>query len=131
MKDKYDNTIDWLCSIDDPYERAAETRLQWGRGTSLFQFATPDGRMKKRADGYWCGCLTMTCGNPNCDPAWTEELTREIAADDLLPKHQTELRGIAFTGGIRFRQVLERMAEWQRRLDREIRGPQLAQGDAR
>jgi len=127
MSDKYDQAIDWLvehaddtptsgddCMIDeawsDPLEHVAGC---------LFQFCNPTGgNDEELPGGEMCGCLTMIRGG--CGSAWTPELTREIEADLRLPDGLGEF---SLLRGDELRAALQPFAEWQRRLDREIRTP--------
>lgn len=87
----------------------------WMGARGLFQFASATGKSLDRK----CGCLTMIRENVqfnvlNADGSVNEELTEAIRADTRLP--ETVWRETPT------REQLEAMAEWQRRLDREIRG---------
>jgi hypothetical protein len=124
LKDKYDKAIDYLMEYP---KQAAEAWMKPDVHPAgcLFQFVTNTGYQGFRADGQDCGCLTQVkaayFNRLNTPPgyddwqlyAWTDELTEAIANDENLPKFQK----IVYT-----REELEHFANWQRRLDREIRG---------
>jgi hypothetical protein len=124
MSDKYDLQIERLCGTEDDDGRRDVTMHEWTCGTGLFQFATPHGFFSSSGDGD-CGCLTMIADTNDDDQrvAWTAELTAAIRADSRLPSGHSVLRRLAHSGGEPFRIALSAMAEWRRRLDREIRTP--------
>ncbi len=121
MGDKYDDAIVYLRSS---YRFMHEVEAAWHAPSShpagcLFQYVTPTGRPGRRAsrDDSDCGCLTHIrhdCVLQETGPyvAWTDELTREIGADDRIPLTPRKVTP----------ENLEVFAEWQRRLDVEIRG---------
>jgi hypothetical protein len=129
VSDKYDDAIEWLVAHADD-----ESKL--GRGICydawvnaathtvgcLFDFCTPSGRSKPMGKLIY-GCLTMIRRQPGKYIAWTDYLTREIVTDDRIPKLIDELCDLR---GDELRAALQPFAEWQRRLDREIRQPALA-----
>ncbi len=98
--DKYDEQIAELT------ENPRRIPAAWSRGEGLFQFATCGGK----AEGETYGCLTMIRNNVRYTAA-TPELTEEIRADKRIPINFTEIKP----------EHLPIFAEWQRRLDREIR----------
>ncbi len=108
-----------------------ECCLSWERCDPLFQTASPHGE-KTRPDGKRCVCLTLIrgCNLEICEAmgiqglhAWTDALTREIAADERIPRFASSLwaewDGMSVADRVA---ALEPFAEWQRRLDVEIRG---------
>ena len=116
--DKYDRAVESLLAKlpHDPY--AAWKAWQSNRARAddpegcLFQYVTPDGLEAARQDGEKCGCLTqIRIGNRG---AWLHELTCAIHNDTRLPTSVVDTRLT--------RAQLEACAEWQRRLDKEIRG---------
>lgn len=108
-RDKYDEAIEYLTAHPD------EILLAWSDRPGdqhphhcLFIYANASGEFSSRG---FLGCLTqIRSGGPW--RAETSELTAAIAADDRLPDHWD---GITPND-------LPVFAEWQRRLDREIRG---------
>ncbi len=111
MKDKYDLEIDRL--MEGPIqELPIRCEQAWysdktGRPSScLFDYCTPTGMATHRN----CGCLTQVRNQQH--GAWTPELTAAIQVDSRLPYYPSD---------ITTREQLEIFAEWQRRLDREIR----------
>ena len=101
--DKYDDEIERLvpAGSDTLYESWVET-------TPLFAFCGG-------------GCLTMIRGSGST--SYTPELTEEIRADKEIPESSGELMTAWDKRNRRQRRaLLNRFAEWQRRLDREIRG---------
>lgn len=122
MPDKYDLEIDRLMQgpIEELGHRCTEA---WyappdnpDRLSPLFQYVTPSGRCEVRGDGRECGCLTEIHareeieheGGPRVKVAWLDSLTDEIQNDPYVPDRP---------GHIRSRKQLERMADWQRRID--------------
>jgi hypothetical protein len=103
MMDDYDRQIEHLL------QHPLETTKQWLSGKGVFRFATVSGTNIR--EGTDCGCLTMIRDRPKVFRAPTPELTRKIYEDERLPTNVDE----ATT-----RQQLEVMAEWQRRLDKEL-----------
>ena len=119
MSDVYEQEIKRL--VDLP---AARVVWSWEEAGPLFRFATPTGEYCKRSDGKYCGCLTSirrTVGTLG-RVAWTAELTRQIGADERIPPGIYELTGrwATMTRDERA-EILQPFAEWQRRLDKEIR----------
>jgi hypothetical protein len=104
--DRYDRAVAYFHAHPEaiPDAWAAPSREPYG---FLFAFATPTGRDDDTNPGVY-GCLTMIRREEAI--AWTAELTDAIRADDRLP--------IDLAGAL---PVLEVFAEWQRRLDQEIR----------
>lgn len=110
MNDKYDEAIAYLTEHPDAIHTAwFSPRLH--RAGCLFQFCTPDGAKGRRSDTLMCGCLTQVHGR-GCNVAWTDELTEAIEQDNRLPACIDDVQV----------DDLPVFAEWQRRLDREIRG---------
>lgn len=112
MKDKYDIAIEYLT------EHPKEILDTWSNpmgssGGCLFQFCTPTGALDCKiieGESHQCGCLTQLKRFSD-RIAWTPELTNEIRADTRIPGMA---EGITVAD-------LPVFAEWQRRLDREIR----------
>lgn len=122
--DRYDKAIMYL--QEHPYEIFEA----WVNPTNheagcLFAFVTSTGQnMRGRAPiGYILGCLTrirkVVCdpGLPYCDQpeyiAETPELTEAIRQDERIPKDERQI-------GLEHLPVF---AEWQRRIDKELRIP--------
>lgn len=112
--DRYDQAINYLKSLPpDVYPDVVEN--SWFSAGSdpeliagcLFQFAAPSNSTNDN-----CGCLVMIKENPLHYRACTEKLTNEIVADTRIPN---DYRQITI-------ESLPAFAEWQRRLDREVRG---------
>ena len=115
QRDKYDVQIEKLLDY------SAETlESAWLGGQGIFQFASPTGAPRKTKVGR-CGCLTMIRGCAT-SVAWTPQLTEEIRADTRLPCNMTHFKQdwVRWTRAER-RKHLQVFAEWQRRLDKEIR----------
>ena len=114
--DKYDKQIERILAYSG---RSLE--FEWMTGVGLFQYVTPTGDFCRRPDELECGCLTLVHSQPDC-VAWTDELTELIRADDRLPMNSSEMvhrwDQLDLEGR---RALLGVFAEWQRRLDREIR----------
>lgn len=120
-RDKYDEAIDWLVeNADDDellegygsvVERAWDGDLD--QGWCLFQIVSPSGLAWKA-----CGCLTQIRRPENTLDACTPELTAAIRADERIP---FDVCGMKKLRGDDLRAALLPFAEWQRRLDREIR----------
>lgn len=112
--DKYDEAIEYLVA------RPEETGNAWIRGAlgvGLFGFCTPDGRIHPG-----CGCLTMVKSGP--EVAFTSSLTDAIRADNRIHEEISDLtKALLSTDSPDARRaILQPYAEWQRRMDREIRG---------
>jgi hypothetical protein len=103
--DKYDLEIERITKAVDNGDSEAIWGA-WFHATCLFQFASRSGRTKKSI-----GCLTMIRHNPKRFHAETEALTEEISKDERIPKNEN---GITI-------KTLPVFAEWQRRLDKELR----------
>lgn len=114
--DKYDEDIEKIVGSHDPAKIAS---AMWDKARTLFQCATISGR-----PGVECGCLTQIRGGPCHRVAMKPELADEIRDDDRLPTSVCDLRLAisACKSPDEIRAVLQPFAEWQRRLDREIRG---------
>lgn len=108
--DKYDRQILELTRYPDRIMK------HWGNGWGLFQFATPSGKSEPNLYPE-CGCLTMISSTPAYE-ASTEELTEAIRNDPRIPV-DPELIEV---------EHLPIFAEWQRRLDKEIRVGFLTHG---
>jgi hypothetical protein len=113
MGDKYDEAVAYLTehpdSIFDSWKACGSMP-----GGCLFQFATPTGSIEwRRDDGEEkeCGCLTTIRCNPGERHAWSDELTVAILGDQRIPLDARQIDT----------EHLPVFAEWQRRLDREIR----------
>jgi len=85
----------------------------WIGASPLFLFVTPTGHTydSERSDKLPCGCLTMIRRGHKY--AWTDELTKEIRSDERIPDADFDITP----------EHLPVFAEWQRRLDKEIRQP--------
>lgn len=117
--DKYDEAIARLRKV---YEEEGEEVFiddvvgAWGNcledgNGCLFLFCTPDGSDDLENDNEQnCGCLTQVRGQNY--QAWTDRLTYEIRRDKRIPFSEEH---------ITHPDQLEVFAEWQRRLDKEIR----------
>jgi hypothetical protein len=114
--DKYDVAIEEL--IQDPFSLFDE----WCNAACLFDFASPDpDATLRRPDGAICGCLTQVCSGESV--AWTDALTIEIRQDARIPE-DVDAFASEFPGMSEDEQhsALQPFAEWQRRLNVEIRG---------
>jgi len=116
LPDKYQLAIEYL--IDHPDEiEAAWSQPKIHAAGCLFLCVTPDGSVSsiRTEDGhcYGVGCLTQICGGHNGIPihACTSKLTNAIKADERIPLCKEEITLLD----------LPVFAEWQRRLDVEIR----------
>lgn len=115
--DKYDEAIAMLTEHPDQLESAwcgSHPQHELHPAHCLFQHVTPSGFQEKRADGKVCGCLTLIRGatvrSAYASVAWTDELTKEIGADQRIPvasEHVTVADLPVF-------------AEWQRKIDKEL-----------
>lgn len=111
--DKYDRALAYL--TDHPKEiRAAwcEARHRKRQHVAhcLFDYVTPTGRSTWPLGNGAYGCLTQIAGG-NVFVAYTDALTQAIKSDDRIPKNMYDI-GIA---------DLPIFAEWQRRIDKELR----------
>jgi hypothetical protein len=102
--DKYDMAVEYLTEHPDEIYDA------WGnpflhKGGCLFQFCNANGY-----NAIICGCLTQIRRGGYA--AETEELTEEIRNDERIPSSALDIRA----------EHLPVFAEWQRRLDKELRG---------
>lgn len=109
--DKYDAQIAKLLASEN---FKATVFSDWVNGLGLFEFVSPDGHRPAESEAT-CGCLTMVrlgigyaFGKDN-QPS--DKLTKEIRADVRIPKMLSEVEP----------EDLPVFAEWQRRLDEEIR----------
>lgn len=107
MADKYDEQIARLLAAPN-FQGAVYS--DWMCCKGLFAFCTPSGTVAKPPGGGACGCLTMVKAGGWV--AWTPELTAAVRADGRLPKSFLGIEP----------EQLPAFAEWQRRLDTEIRG---------
>jgi hypothetical protein len=113
MSDKYDEAIAFLTANPHKISECwmAPDNLLAGE---LFQFVTPSGLYD--SNDY----MTEQCRKPGClsqiradrGLAWTPELTKEVKKDERIPADEYQI-------GVEHLPVF---AEWQRRLDKEIRG---------
>lgn len=113
--DKYDEQIQKLTSLDEK-ERRQNIRDDWLNGTGIFQFCTPEGKNTPYNNGYLseAGCLTMvhSWGYFVYDSEGVNsKLTEQIKLDPRF----------CDIGNVKTKDQLEVFAEWQRRLDKEIR----------
>lgn len=124
VRDKYDEAIDAFYRLESQIGWKDAVALAWDvpdkhtetedsiAAHALFQYATPDGEHRFRQDVFrGCGCLTMIRASANSCVAWTNALTNEISADIRLPRSPSRIEP----------HHLPIFAEWQRRLDAEIR----------
>ncbi len=111
MADKYDEAVAYLTEHPD------ETRTAWRYPEShvagcLFRYATETGGEYSFVSDDYCGCLTQIhCGDRF---AVNDDVTEAIRSDQRIPNDVSNSMP---------RETLEVFAEWQRRLDREIRTP--------
>ena len=108
MSDKYDEQIKYLT------KRPEKILKQWENCKGLFRYATPDDFEYSHATG----CLTMIRKNEECMVPDHPELTKAIKTDNRIPLTPREITP----------EHLPVFAEWQRRLDREIRTPKAEVG---
>jgi len=130
VTDKYDDAIEWLVEhADERFTGCSAVFAAWSYPDAgdpygltaahvLFQAANASGYA---APGDRCGCITQIREGRN--EATTADLTAAIRADARLP---SRIRDIEKLRGDELRAALQPFAEWQRRLDREIRQPALA-----
>lgn len=127
--DKYDEAIEWLVEHADERIRGESVIYRawddpYADGHCLFLCATPTGHYAFRGDLNDCGCLTQIRGSLlEIYHAWTPELTAAIRADERIPVCIEEISNLR---GEELRAALQPFAEWQRKLDREIRGVEAA-----
>ena len=124
--DKYDEAIEWLVANANDGERqeyGSVVEYAWDddehSAHCLFQHATVSGSHEEYGHSGFCGCLTQIRQAPFERFAATEDLSDEIAADERIPK---DIRTLQDRRGDELRAALQPFAEWQRRLDKEIRG---------
>ena len=122
MPDKYDEAIAYLTLYPNQIYDAWQSPHDHPGG-ALFQYVTPNGswysdEQRQRYLRSWtevlpayiqCGCITQIRAGR---VAYTPELTADIRADDTLPDRPDRIT----------LEHLPRMAEWQRKIDRAIRG---------
>ena len=120
--DKYDDAIEYLVEYPD------ETMDAWAdvighKSGVLFRYCTPDGvgQFGCRPDGRVCGCLTQV--KQRTSVAWTPKITAEIRRDKRIHPSPEKLQAaLLATKSIKKRRaILQPYAEWQRRMDAEIR----------
>lgn len=123
--DKYDEAIEWLVEHADETSPDGEPMIEvaWGNNRThqagcLFAFCYGDDHYPPLEDRQSVGCLTMIRSNPDRYVAATPALTLEILLDSRLPREIEELHDLR---GEDLRAALQPFAEWQRRLDKEIR----------
>jgi hypothetical protein len=126
--DKYDQAIEWLVEHADDetalpgcnvIDLAWDLDDAYQTGQCLFQICSPSGFAVNTPQGMPCGCLTQVVRKENTLDAWTPKLTEAIRADQRIPG---SIRDISRLRGDELRTALQPFAEWQRRLDKEIRG---------
>ena len=108
--DKYARAVEYFQSLNGTF--GEEVHDAWARPSHhqhgcLFQFASKTG---DASFGNSIGCLTMIAAPGGSYVAETDTLTKAIKADTRLPGHYTEIRP----------EHIPVLAEWQRRLDREL-----------
>lgn len=108
--DKYDAAIAYLTAYPSEIARAWAMVSTHPAGC-LFAFCGRTGSAddKDEEGRRFCGCLTQV---RNGDHAYTPALTAAIRADARIPGNDQQITI----------ESLPVFAEWQRRLDREIRG---------
>lgn len=107
--DKYDRAIAFLSENPDYIKPSWFTPEKSDipatkKAHCLFQFASPSGRPYRD-----CACLTQIRSGEGA--AFTVGLTKQISGDERIPKNPNHVRV----------EHLPVFAEWQRRLDRELR----------
>jgi hypothetical protein len=108
----------WDCPTDDSDDIPSVAR------SVLFQFCTPTGRQYFHEQN--CGCLIQVRWNEGMVAA-TPSLTRAIRADNRIPEDIEAISNDWDSLPVKARiALLQPFAEWQRRLDIEIRGKQPA-----
>lgn len=125
MKDKYDLAIEKLMEMDDADFRDIVSAAWYAdRATPddqigcLFQYCTPSGVEENRPDGHSCGCLVQIHRMRHIPQeykkyhAWTAELTEAIEKDERIPGIVSRIT----------KKNIQVFAEYQRRMDVEIRG---------
>lgn len=111
MSDKYDNAVEFFRKHPDAVRFAWAKPLSHPHGC-LFQWASRTGRPKELSyKEVFCGCLTMIRKNHQYEVEGRPDLTEEIRSDNRIPKGMSSIRI----------DHLPIFAEWQRRLDHEIR----------
>jgi hypothetical protein len=117
--DRYDEAIEWLVANPESIHQTWVNGRKTDRPECLFAFCSPSGS----GEGP-CGCLTMVRTYRdsvviNADRSVNYKLTNAVRGDKRIPKSIGELEGLRDD---ELRAALAPIAEWQRRLDREIRG---------
>jgi hypothetical protein len=120
MADKYDDAIEWLVNrpqlIVEQWSKAGSGGNHGGQ--SLFHYCDAPGSKYAAA----CGCLTMIRNGTgkviNVDGTVNTQLSKDIKADNRLPRLIDDIKDLR---GDDLRAALQPFAEWQRRLDKEIR----------
>lgn len=112
--DRYDDQIAGILHVRDTEGDDAGRLLileQWSEAEGLFACAGVTGSTSDTTvSGDWCGCLTQIRSGRYV--AATDVLTVGIVSDERIPDSEAD---IDFDD-------LPVFAEWQRRIDREIRG---------
>lgn len=126
-RDKYDKAIDWLCenagtAAKSHYQSVVE--YAWDEpeheAHCLFQHASVTGEWEDYFThrGCYCGCLTQIRSSSRQYVGATPAITAAIRDDKQIPCDINELKDLRDE---ELRAALQPFAEWQRRLDREIR----------
>jgi len=117
--DKYDRAIELLQQSENFLEDVVRAWINADAGDTtgcLFQYA---GEINSYYgyNGTSTGCLTMIRKHPATRSAATKDLTEGIINDARIPKEYTDITP----------ECLPVFADWQRRLDREIRNQPTVQ----
>lgn len=116
MSDAYDACVDGL--LENGTVKAALdawVRPHMHPFGALFDFTGWDGRSStKRTASHACGCITQVKGQHPCG---STAIRQEILRDPLIPHSVTDLESLD-------REVLERFAYYQRKLDAELGRPE-------
>lgn len=107
MSDKYQKAVEYLTRYPEQIGGAWSEPLSHPSGC-LFQFVTPSGKCQHDLYGLAYGCLTTIRDGFQ---AHTPELTAAIRADKRIPKCSSLITP----------RHLPVFAEWQARIDRELR----------
>lgn len=111
--DKYDEQIKKYKDIENPEQQRQQISNDWTKAMGLFQFVI-DKRYKIEGPNDY-GCLTLIRAGEHFAYRGGNkdyELTRQIREDERIPKEHTDID----------LDNVHIFAEWQRKLDEEIRG---------
>lgn len=119
-KDKYDRAIEILLTAEDFKKAVSKAWFQPNHQPSgcLFQFVQPNENWRKKQQyPDLIGCLTTIRGGLSISGfylrACTDELDQAIRADERIPTTWNDVTP----------ENLSVFAEWQRKIDREVRIP--------